>query len=94
MRITPCEADDLAVLETLWPRVGLPERFARQQAGDSSFLLASDGGDIVGRGEVDSAEASIDDSDTTRTCDTTALHDLPFGARRGSRTPKSEDTRT
>jgi len=52
VRITPCEADDVAALEALWPRVGLADRYARQKAGESTFFLAHDGDDIVGRGEA------------------------------------------
>jgi GNAT superfamily N-acetyltransferase len=52
VRISPCHADDLAALDALWPRHGLADRFARQEAGQSTFLLARDGDDIVERGEV------------------------------------------
>jgi len=50
--VSPCTDADMEAVEALWPRRGCAERFARQQSGDSAFLLARWTGDVVGRVEV------------------------------------------
>ena len=42
----------MAALELLWPRRGCADRYARQVAGESTFYVAHDGEEIVGRGEA------------------------------------------
>jgi ribosomal protein S18 acetylase RimI-like enzyme len=36
----------------MWPRQGLPDRLARQESGESTFLLAREGSEVLGRGEI------------------------------------------
>lgn len=52
LEVSACTAADLDAVEALWPRRGCDARYARQQAGESAFLLARSDGRLVGRAEV------------------------------------------
>jgi GNAT superfamily N-acetyltransferase len=54
--VRPCQEQDLALLRAYIPTPGQPDRqgvrFGRQQAGDSTFLVAWSDGIPVGAGEI------------------------------------------
>ncbi|KQX48021.1 acetyltransferase [Streptomyces sp. Root66D1] len=56
MEIRPCRAEDLALIDLHLPTPGAParhaERFARQEAGHGTYLIAWRGGTPVGNGQV------------------------------------------